>query len=61
MSLSSRLKTVLNNIKPTANSTTCLMALQELIEAFVRELIKILGGRSADRDENDDDDGDEEE
>ncbi|KAJ4473595.1 hypothetical protein J3R30DRAFT_3659131 [Lentinula aciculospora] len=78
MSLSSRLKTMLNNIKPTADPTTRLVTLQELsellsistedtlagsfqVEAFVRELVKILGGRGADRDEDDDDEGDEEE
>ncbi|KAJ3931783.1 MAG: hypothetical protein NXY57DRAFT_1048760 [Lentinula lateritia] len=77
MSLSSRLKTMLNNIKSTADPTTRLVTLQELsellsistedtlagsfqVEAFVRELVKILGGRGADRDE-DDDEGDEEE
>ncbi|KIK61678.1 hypothetical protein GYMLUDRAFT_42696 [Collybiopsis luxurians FD-317 M1] len=76
MSLSSRLKTMLNNIKPTADPTTRLVTLQELsellsistedtlagsfqVEAFVRELVKILGGRGADRDEDDDDDGGE--
>ncbi|GLB41853.1 putative protein with domain Homologous to E6-AP Carboxyl Terminus with [Lyophyllum shimeji] len=75
MSLSSRLKTMLNNIKPTADPTTRLVTLQELsellsistedtlagsfqVEQFVRELVKILGGRGADEDE--DEDGDEE-
>ncbi|KAJ3996321.1 hypothetical protein F5050DRAFT_1571693 [Lentinula boryana] len=78
MSLSSRLKTMLNNIKPTADPTTRLVTLQELsellsistedtlagsfqVEAFVRELVKILGGRGADRDEDDDEGDDEEE
>jgi E3 ubiquitin-protein ligase TRIP12 len=74
LSLSSRLKTMLNNIKMTADSTTRLVTLQELsellsistedtlagsfqVEQFVRELVKILGGRGAD--EDDEDDGDE--
>ncbi|KAF8074929.1 hypothetical protein FPV67DRAFT_1559549 [Lyophyllum atratum] len=74
MSLSSRLKTMLNNIKTTADPTTRLVTLQELsellsistedtlagsfqVEQFVRELVKILGGRGADEDE--DDEGDE--
>jgi E3 ubiquitin-protein ligase TRIP12 len=73
MSLSSRLKTMLNNIKPTADPTTRLLTLQELsellsistedtlagsfpVEQFVRELVKILGGRGADEDEDDDED-----
>ncbi|KAG5636235.1 hypothetical protein H0H81_008716 [Sphagnurus paluster] len=72
MSLSSRLKTMLNNIKSTADPTTRLVTLQELsellsistedtlagsfqVEQFVRELVKILGGRGADEDEDDDD------
>ena len=74
MSLSSRLKTMLNNIKTTADPTTRLVTLQELsellsistedtlagsfqVEQFVRELVKILGGRGADEDE--DEEGDE--
>ena len=74
MGLSGRLKTMLNNIKPTADPTTRLVTLQELsellsistedtlagsfqVEQFVRELVKILGGRGAD--EDDDDEGDE--
>lgn len=74
MGLSGRLKTMLNNIKTTADPTTRLLTLQELsellsistedtlagsfqVEQFVRELVKILGGRGAD--EDDDDDGDE--
>ncbi|RDB23948.1 Ubiquitin fusion degradation protein 4 [Hypsizygus marmoreus] len=73
MSLSSRLKTMLNNIKPTADPTTRLVTLQELsellsistedtlagsfqVEQFVRELVKILGGRGADEDEDEDND-----
>jgi len=69
MSLSSRLKTMLNNIKPTADPTTRLLTLQELsellsistedtlagsfqVEQFVKELVKILGGRGADNDED---------
>lgn len=73
MGLSSRLKTMLNNIKRTADPTTRLVTLQELsellsistedtlagafqVEAFVRELVRILGGTG-----NDPEDGDEEE
>lgn len=73
MSLSSRLKTMLNNIKPSADPTTRLLTLQELsellsistedtlagsfqVEQFVKELVKILGGRGADEDEDDEDD-----
>lgn len=72
MSLSSRLKTMLNNIKSTADPTTRLVTLQELsellsistedtlagsfqVEQFVRELVKILGGRGTDEDEDDED------
>ncbi|KAJ3503569.1 hypothetical protein NLJ89_g8371 [Agrocybe chaxingu] len=74
MSLSSRLKTMLNNIKTTADPTTRLLTLQELsellsistedtlagsfqVEQFVKELVKILGGRSADENEEEDNDG----
>jgi E3 ubiquitin-protein ligase TRIP12 len=74
MSLSSRLKSMLNNIKSTADPTTRLVTLQELsellsistedtlagsfqVEQFVRELVKILGGKGVDEDE--DEDGDE--
>ena len=70
MSLSSRLKTMLNNIKSTADPTTRLVTLQELsellsistedtlagsfqVEQFVKELVKILGGRGADEEEED--------
>lgn len=70
MSLSSRLKTILNNIKLTADPTTRLVTLQELsellsistedtlagsfhVEQFVKELLRILGGRGADNDEDD--------
>lgn len=78
MGLSGRLKTMLNNIKATADPTTRLVTLQELsellsistedtlagsfqVEQFVRELVKILGGRGTDEDEEDDgdEDGDE--
>lgn len=78
VSLSGRLKTMLNNIKSTASPTTRLVTLQELsellsistedtlagsfqVEQFVRELVKILGGRGADEDEDEDggDDGDD--
>lgn len=75
LSLSSRLKTILNNIKPTADATTRLVTLQELsellsistedtlagsfqVEQFVRELVKILGGRGVNEDEDDDGDDD---
>uniref|UniRef100_D8Q152 HECT-type E3 ubiquitin transferase n=1 Tax=Schizophyllum commune (strain H4-8 / FGSC 9210) TaxID=578458 RepID=D8Q152_SCHCM len=74
LSLSSRIKTLLNNIKPTADPTTRLISLQELsellsistedtlagsfpVESFVRELVKILGGRGSP--DEDDEDGDE--
>ncbi|KAH7913854.1 hypothetical protein BJ138DRAFT_1177757 [Hygrophoropsis aurantiaca] len=73
MSLSGRLKTMLNNIKSTASPTTRLVTLQELsellsistedtlagsfqVEQFVKELVKILGGRGNNENENDDDD-----
>ena len=73
MSLSSRLKSMLNNIKSTADPTTRLVTLQELsellsistedtlagsfqVEQFVRELVKILGGKGV---ELEDEDGDE--
>jgi E3 ubiquitin-protein ligase TRIP12 len=80
MSLSSRLKTMLTNIKPTVDATTRLLTLQELsellsisteetlagsfpVDSFVRELVKILGGKGADEDEDDgdDDDGEQDE
>ncbi|RPD53372.1 hypothetical protein L226DRAFT_617463 [Lentinus tigrinus ALCF2SS1-7] len=74
MGISGRLKTMLNNIKPTADPTTRLLTLQELsellsistedtlagsfqVEAFIRELVRILGGTGNDEDEGDDDDG----
>ncbi|KIY44943.1 hypothetical protein FISHEDRAFT_50340 [Fistulina hepatica ATCC 64428] len=77
LSLSSRLKSMLNNIKATADPTTRLMTLQELsellsistedtlagsfpIESFVKELVRILGGRESD-DEGDDDSGEQDE
>lgn len=76
MSLSSRLKTMLNNIKMTADPTTRLLTLQELsellsistedtlagsfqVEQYVKELVKILGGRGVDEDEDDEGDGNE--
>ncbi|KAI9573982.1 hypothetical protein HD554DRAFT_2202087 [Boletus coccyginus] len=76
VSLSGRLKTMLNNIKATASPTTRLVTLQELsellsistedtlagsfqVEEFVRELVKILGGRGVNEDE-DDEGGDDE-
>lgn len=78
MGLSGRLKTMLNNIKTTADPTTRLLTLQELsellsistedtlagsfqVEQFVRELVKILGGRGTDEDDEDDGDDDPEE
>ncbi|KIJ20720.1 hypothetical protein PAXINDRAFT_165588 [Paxillus involutus ATCC 200175] len=71
VSLSGRLKTMLNNIKSTASPTTRLVTLQELsellsistedtlagsfqVEEFVREFVKILGGRGVSEDEDDD-------
>ncbi|RDX51248.1 hypothetical protein OH76DRAFT_1401563 [Lentinus brumalis] len=74
MGISGRLKTMLNNIKPTADPTTRLLTLQELsellsistedtlagsfqVEAFIRELVRILGGTGNEEDEGDDDDG----
>ncbi|KAI0773262.1 hypothetical protein BD413DRAFT_656909 [Trametes elegans] len=76
MGISGRLKTMLNNIKPTADPTTRLVTLQELsellsistedtlagsfqVEAFIRELVRILGGTGNDDDEGDDDDAGE--
>ncbi|KAI8996413.1 hypothetical protein BD414DRAFT_455102 [Trametes punicea] len=73
MGVSGRLKTMLTNIKPTADPTTRLVTLQELsellsistedtlagsfqVEAFIRELVRILGGTGNDEDEGDDDD-----
>ncbi|KAI9062557.1 hypothetical protein FKP32DRAFT_1593207 [Trametes sanguinea] len=73
MGISGRLKTMLNNIKPTADPTTRLVTLQELsellsistedtlagsfqVEAFIRELVRILGGSGNDEEEGDDDD-----
>ncbi|KAI0675862.1 hypothetical protein C8Q78DRAFT_964482 [Trametes maxima] len=73
LGISGRLKTMLNNIKPTADPTTRLVTLQELsellsistedtlagsfqVEAFIRELVRILGGTGNDEDEGDDDD-----
>lgn len=75
MSLSSRLKTMLTNIKSTADPTTRLLTLQELsellsistedtlagsfpVESFVRELVRILGGKGNGEDEDDDGDDD---
>ncbi|EKM81670.1 hypothetical protein AGABI1DRAFT_54559 [Agaricus bisporus var. burnettii JB137-S8] len=71
ISLSSRLKSMLNNIKAAADPTTRLLTLQELsellsistedtlagsfpIEQYVRELVRILGGKATDQDEDDD-------
>ncbi|KXN92383.1 Ubiquitin fusion degradation protein 4 [Leucoagaricus sp. SymC.cos] len=74
VSLTSRLKNMLGNIKATADPTTRLLTLQELsellsistedtlagsfpVEQYVRELVRILGGKAVDNE--DDDDGDE--
>ncbi|KAH9944969.1 uncharacterized protein BXZ73DRAFT_38598 [Epithele typhae] len=77
MGISGRLKTMLNNIKPTADPTTRLLTLQELsellsistedtlagsfqVEAFIRELVRILGGTgNTDEDEGDDEEAGE--
>lgn len=76
VSLSGRLKTMLNNIKSTASPATRLVTLQELsellsistedtlagsfqVEDFVGELVKILGGRGVNEDDDDRDDSDE--
>lgn len=77
-SLTTRLKSMLGNIKATADPTTRLLTLQELsellsistedtlagsfpVEQYVRELVRILGGKVANEDDGDDDDdeGDE--
>ncbi|EIW79108.1 hypothetical protein CONPUDRAFT_59237 [Coniophora puteana RWD-64-598 SS2] len=72
MSLSGRLKTMLNNIKASADPTTRMVTLQELsellsistedtlagsfqVEQFVKELVRILGGKSQDDDEEEGD------
>jgi E3 ubiquitin-protein ligase TRIP12 len=73
--LTSRLETMLNNIKTSVDPTTRVVTLQELgellristentlagsfqVDAFVHELVKILGGsgNAADDDDGDDDD-----
>lgn len=75
MSLGSRLKNLLTNIKATADPTTRLLTLQELsellsistedtlagsfpVESFVKELVRILGGKGNDEG-GEDDDGEE--
>jgi len=79
VTLQNRLRTMLNNIKPTADPTERLLALQELsellsistedtltgyfqVDAFVKELVKIMGGKGEDTqdDEEDDEHQDEE-
>lgn len=77
ISLSSRLKSMLGNIKATADPTTRLLTLQELsellsistedtlagsfpVEQYVRELVRILGGKAVDEDEDDDGSDDQE-
>jgi E3 ubiquitin-protein ligase TRIP12 len=72
MSLSTRLKSMLDNIKPTADPTTRLITLQELsellsistedtlagsfpIEQFVRELVRILGGKGTEGESGEED------
>jgi E3 ubiquitin-protein ligase TRIP12 len=74
LTLSSRLKTLLENIKLKSDPTTRLIALQELsellsistedtlsgyfqIDAFVKELVKIMGGTGNTEDDDGDDDG----
>jgi E3 ubiquitin-protein ligase TRIP12 len=74
--LSSRLKTMLNNIKTSADPTTRVVTLQELsellsistedtlagsfqVDAFVRELVKILGGTGNAADDDDSHEHDE--
>ena len=74
-SLTTRLKSMLGNIKATADPTTRLLTLQELsellsistedtlagsfpVEQYVRELVRILGGKVANEDDGDED-GDE--
>lgn len=76
MGLSSRLKTMLNNIKLTADPTTQLLMLEKLselqsistedtfagsfqVEPFVRELVRIVGGRGMSEDEDGDGGGGE--
>lgn len=78
MSLSSRLKTMLNNIKATADPTTRLLTLQELsellsistedtlagsfqVEQFVKELVRVLGGRGGDNDSDEENAGERDE
>ncbi|EKM50678.1 uncharacterized protein PHACADRAFT_264072 [Phanerochaete carnosa HHB-10118-sp] len=78
LGLSSRLKTMLNNIKRTADPTTRLLTLQELsellsistedtlagsfpVEAFVRELVRILGGTGNEQDGDEDEDHEQDE
>ncbi|KAF8576807.1 hypothetical protein K439DRAFT_1366247 [Ramaria rubella] len=73
ITLSNRLKTILNNIKPTADPTTRLVALQELsellsistedtlsgyfqVDAFVKELVKTMGGKGGETAQDEDDD-----
>ncbi|KAF8519043.1 hypothetical protein BU17DRAFT_48078 [Hysterangium stoloniferum] len=72
VTLSNRLKTILNNIKPAADPTTRLVALQELsevlsistedtlsgyfqVDAFVKELVKIMGGKGEAAHDDDED------
>lgn len=74
--LSSRLKTMLNSMKSSADPTTRVVMPQELsellsistedtlagsfqVDAFVRELVKILGATGNAADEDDGDDGDD--
>ena len=78
LNLSSRLKTILENIKAKADPTTRLISLQELsellsistednlsgyfqIDAFVRELVRIMGGKGSNEDEDGNDGDDNEE
>lgn len=77
VSLTSRLKNMLGNIKATADPTTRMLTLQELsellsistedtlagsfpVEQYVRELVRILGGKGVDDDDDEDGDDDQE-
>jgi E3 ubiquitin-protein ligase TRIP12 len=72
VSVTSRLKNMLSNIKATADPTTRMLTLQELsellsistedtlagsfpVEQYVRELVRILGGKGAEDDDDDED------
>ncbi|KIJ55771.1 hypothetical protein M422DRAFT_152050 [Sphaerobolus stellatus SS14] len=78
ITLQNRLRQILNNIKPTADPTTRLIALQELsellsistedtlsgyfqVDAFVKELVKIMGGKGEDTHDDEEDDENQDE